>query len=554
MHPLNGPGGLGEGRQGLFMRYLLVTLLTLLSVQAGLAEPVLTPQSADAMAMADFDQSRLSPEDQYDTRYIWFQEQEPKLQWARWAACSGQVNFLSTRSRKATPLAVVLKDGTVKPMPEQADFGKLALMRVRLSDYNFSPEQWEKLGDPTLEPLFRVFTLIPYPAGQYANGTSYPAGSEKAVALAPWLIEPLGVPLPQPEKGNKFLDAAARLTRRMGNSSVPLVEARNFVWQTAVQFNRPAGYYTWLGIKDLKTFDKLTRVDRTITPLFDAVSDSEIGYQPRAIGRFGNEHGQWETYDQVTRFAIGKANPISVKNIPANKKLDFEAQRILGKLPNGLWVAVLVNNKGELQDSAPDGVGHFRFTRSTDGKIHPILTCLACHDKRAGANGLHTFVPWYRTLYNEPGNIGLSALRRKDLAGLEQEYLTQFEDLANIDKIVYAQALLRATGLTASTYAEVLYDTYRGWDRSVSMEDAAMEVGLPAEEFHRLLKQTMVKLGTLGDEINANWIQPPQLRQRVGRSQWTESYNLTQLALRGLPANGWPDSLRHKYPQKGAKK
>lgn len=46
----------------------------------------------------------------------------------------------------------------------------------------------------------------------------------------------------------------------------PIVEARNFVWQTAINKQRKAGYYSWLGIKDRASFEQLVRYDKTLLP------------------------------------------------------------------------------------------------------------------------------------------------------------------------------------------------------------------------------------------------------------------------------------------------
>jgi hypothetical protein len=521
---------------------------------AKIAQGKVTPagriqRTSAVMMLAWQDIQSLSPAEAYNTAYIWIDDPTPLQRWKTWSATAGHLNFLSRGTRPVSPL-LILADGTVKhwlqmQVAEKSnDWAMLSLMRINLFDIHQTREQWDKLSDPRLEMYFRVFQLgKPYPAGKDSTGKSYPAGNYRNPAMAPWLLHPLGEsPQRLVEMGtdNPYVLAAAGLVKAMGGSAqLPIIEARNFVWQTAIDFDRPAGYYSWLGIKDQKTFEKVVRADFSQTRQREAVSVSGISQQARVFDRYGRGDGTWITYDQVNQRGIGRRNPLTTFD---PRTYQFDASRAFGRMDNGFWAYALFDKDGNIQQSAPDGVGFHRQTATNDGKIHAgDLVCLHCHDDVRGNGGIKPFKPYFRNLWASPGPNVLSSFSPEEVTYFSDLYLTDINVSAEIDKQQYALALQQVCGIEPHVYAANLYETFHSWDQPLDIKQAAWEVGVTEDELRLSLQFNLFLYGTI-DEVNANWVSPAARRQKIGRDQWTEAYNKAQLAIRGFPT--WPDEYK----------
>jgi len=507
--------------------------------------------AADAVVLAWTHARTLPPEQALTTRYVWISDATSEDRRRTWAAVAGLVNALSLSQRVVSPKLVLVSGDEsglldnkslkveVKTFQEMVavgkrdDWSKLVLMVVDLRDYRQSAEQWDRLDDPNLEPVFHVRTVV---------------DGERVKALAPWLIAPLGIPQDQPARmyhEAKYLQALVELVQMTG-AKAPIVEGRNFVWQTAIDFDRKAGYYSWLRVKDQATFDRLVRRQKDSPVLRDAVSDSGVAKEPRFVEREGRGDGYWRTLDQVNQRAQGRRNPLNIQNVDP-KVFEFDAQEVFGRLDNDFWATGLFDNKGVLQQSAPDGVGYNHKGVTNDGKIHVNLTCLGCHDSKAGNGGLMPFSPYFRNKYAVPGPLALGAVEAKVLKRFDEELLAPIDPRGNLDRLAYAAAVAQANGLTPDKYARALVDTFNAWDNGRNAEDVAREHGLKAEEMVKALQGTLLKFGTL-DSVNDTWVQPKERQQRIGVAAFTESYNQLELAVRGIPA--WPADVRKavQYP------
>lgn len=502
-------------------------------------------QPADAYLLAYRDCQRLPKYLQPHIRYFEVWDGDPKLKWSRWVAVSGLVQAHSL-SQRIVPATLVLEDGTALffQQMKQQHWQQVALFRICLLDYNQTSEQWDKLADPRLEHRFHAFTYAHYPAGVNPDGSKYPAGKGQVAVVAPWLFDPLGLPKEQPAgdiAARQYEEAVIGL-HQLTRSTVPVVEARNFVWQTSINFLRPAGYYSWLGIKDRDSFDKLVRRQKDSVVLRDSVADSRISQEPREIQRDGRGDGYWETHDQVDHFAQGIRNPL----VPlARGKLRFDGFETFGHLDNGWWATGAFKNDGKnggtALDSAPDGIGYNHGTTSNRGAIDVCLTCFGCHDMVPGNGGLQPFKPYFRTKYSDPGRLAGVFATKQD----EFEYMTPFDPLADVDRRVYYSAVMQATGTEPHVWAAQLTSTYESWNRSVGLEDAAAELGVSSAGLVGALNQYLTMYGQLPDTINDNWTKPDKQRTRIGRQQWAEFYPNMQLVLRGLPPGyQWPE---HKF-------
>ena len=529
------------------MRYLIALLLWSVGTIVQAAQP------ADGWLVAWNDCKTLGAQAKY-TGYLWFLEDEPKLQWTNYLVAPTHLNFLSRYQKIAHPV-VVMRDGTLRQWPNIGanDWGNVSCLRINVLDYWPDRSVWDKLGDPRLEPYFHVTTLVPdYPAGLYTDGTSYPAGpAKKQTALAPWLLQPLGVPADGPASAaakKMYREAVFGLVEACDYSPCPIVEVTNFVWQTAIQFDRPAGYYDFLGVKDRKTFQALVGFDPKASfnfsyPVLEAISESGVASQPRRVEKWAKLGGSYVfTKDQVNQRGIGKRNPLLTKGLD---DLEYDAEEVFASLPNGLWATGLFDKDGKRQDSAPDGVGYQHFTLSNDSKIHVNLACLICHDRRPGNGGLQPIAPYFRGLYAGPGPIGLADKNPKVVKELEQYYLSRLD--FDPDRRRYIEALHEASGLLPNVYAQYLYEVFHRYDKHIDIDRAAVEFGVTEAELFRSMGLQLKFWGKI-DEINGNWTLAKERRKKIGRDQFVEVYNSGQLALRGLPT--WPDSLRFKFPSR----
>lgn len=507
-------------------------------------------QPAEAQLAAYRDVMTLAPEDRVDTRYLWVSGGDGKQRWGTFVAVSGHLQGISWQ-RRIVPPVLILQDNEVRQWPQagKEDWPRLVLLRVNLRQLGIDPRTWDRLGDPALEPLFHVSIPMPYPSGQNKDGSRYRAGEERVNALAPWLARPLPLQADDPV----YLNAALGLSIETGYSQCPIVEADNFVWQSAIQFDRKAGYYDFLGTKDLDDFNRLVGFDekdslRYALPLLEAVAKSGVTVHPRRVEVWEKTGGRYvRTKDQVGQRAIGNRDPTDDRNL-GRDALEFDAFEIYANSANGWWKKFLATNKGVRQDSAPDGVGYNHQSPTNDGKIHVNLACDVCHDSRPGNGGMQPFKPFFRELYAVPGPVALGALSRKKLAGFEDEYLSTLS--LDLDQRRYIAAVFEATGTTPDVYAAQLLESFLRWDRHVDRKLAAERYGVTEDEMVKALDRQLKTFGIL-DSHNAAWLKPKERQGELGVDQWAVSYNLGQLALRGLPA--WPPEMRRKYPVRAVK-
>jgi hypothetical protein len=500
-------------------------------------------QAADAVLLAYRDIQRLPKYIQRYTRYFWVWDTHPLIKQQRWIAVSGQLNALSL-SQRIVPATIILDDGSVLQwqMVKPDQWARVVLLSCCLLDYNQTPEQFDKLGNPNLEPIFHTFNTESYPAGRNTDGSRYEAGEYRVPIASPWLYQPLGIPDDERVQlsAKKIYTEAVNGLRNLTYCETPIVESRNFIWQTGINFLRPAGYYSWLGIKDRDSFDKLVRRQPGVVVLRDAVSDSGVSKEAREIQREGRGDGYWETHDQVDNFAQGNRNPLVIR--PRNT-LKFDGFETFGRLDNGWWATGAFKNDnkkgGTALDSAPDGIGynHGTLGPTNDGKIHVGLGCFACHDMVAGRGGLQPFAPYFRNKYSVPGKLGAVFASKQD----EFEYLTPFDAWADTDRRIYISTVLQATGVGPSLWASAMVDAFHSWDKSLSLEDAAAELGVRPEAFVAALEQYVTQWGALPDTVVDAFMAPQAQRTKIGRSAWTEFYPSAQLVMRGLPVDyHWP--------------
>lgn len=348
------------------------------------------------------------------------------------------------------------------------------LLRVNLRDYGWSPDVWEKLSDPY---YLTIVEKINEHGRGYWDGPRWVWTERyeqriKATATAPWLVE-------EPADAERIKDLVT-----WTGSRLPVTRADWFFNQTAIQADRDAGYYDWLGIKDEAGFQKAIGFDRKLSEGFrfelrEAVALSGVTLQPRAITRHDSLGGAyWRSLD--FKLARGETNPLKVLGRGLEKS--YDATEVFGHLPNGMWATGLFDRAGKRQDFAPPEIASDGVSRSHDRRVHVNVSCIRCH----GDGGLQPIDGWVRNLLNPP--LELRTTDYEKAVELRQQYLRTLEPFLARDKATYEAAVKEATGLTSKAYATA----YAAWweryeDAKVTTAQAAHELGTTEAELRRKL-------------------------------------------------------------------
>lgn len=433
--------------------------------------------AAESLRVAHADLSRLPPAVRPSVRYI-------SLHWLTEKDRAGIVPVVAGHCQHLSRSSDIVRPAVV---------GGGMLLRVNLDDYGWTPELWDKLQDPYFLEFQKVAYVekevyeyeTVYPGRPASDGKYYPGYGrlkwtktvkvpvKDVVALAPWLIEN------EEDKGRaaEVLEWTAART--------PIVRADWWFNATAIQADRDAGYYDWLGVKDEKDFQRLIGFDRKLFEGFrlevrEAVALSGVTLQPRGITRHDAAGGgYWRSLD--FKRAEGKTNPLDVFGRDLEKTYDASEQ--FGVLPNGFWATGLFDRAGKRQDSAPPEIASDGASRSHDRRVHVNASCIRCH----ATGGLQEIDGWARNLLNPP--LELRSKDYKEARELRQMYLRRLEPFLARDRAAYAAAVLEATGLKTEEYAKrygAFWESYE--DRRVTLEVASRDLAIePAELRKKLL-------------------------------------------------------------------
>lgn len=365
---------------------------------------------------------------------------------------------------------------------------------VDYRDYGWDAKTWERLLAD--EPYFSLTVkaegegrkqkvVKDWPGGVWNgpgpdNGKYFPKGAFKTEELAT---------LP-PGKGKAagfWLDAkeAGYLVKET-QSAVPVVRADWFVFYTAIQEGRKAGYYDFLNLGNKQAdFERLIgrrkELDKEAKREVSGVlGRSGVTLQNRAIYRYGE--GFWVTADFKTSTNLQNVLRLLDKGL---EPPEGDASEQYGFLPNGLFAFWLQNAKGERQNVAPDFIASDGKASGTDRRVHVGLSCVRCH-----VEGIRPINDWARRQYQGDIRAGVKGDLdgKKDDEAYEkikrfrQLYTTDLQERIDDDRRVYARALLKLTGLKpaemAGLYAE-FWDDY--FEKDLLLEDAAREWGVKKE-------------------------------------------------------------------------
>ncbi len=517
------------------MRWILAIILVCSASLCRGGDPV-APRAVVALAAADV--VKLDPALALRTRYLSLANIPDAKARALWRkVMGGHLNSLSREADLVPPYPV----GEYLLRINVDDYGKnFAVAFERLAEFDPYFHVLLQGGSTDKEVEEEVEESVPYghygPDGKFVT-TEYRLqkkkvkktvkvpGSGKVVAQAPWLADST--------EASAYIVQLTALT----GSQVPVVNAEWFLFQTAVQADRGnAGYYDFLGVKDLKTFQAAVGFVKEgvdagfLRELREAVAMSSVTLQPRALLRFPTVGGGY-WFSQDVRVAKDKSNPLRV----LNDELVFDATEQYGHLPNGMWATGLFDAKGVRQDSAPDFIASDSTAPHNDRRVHIYLSCVRCHTN----GGLRDIDGWVRNVLNSPPNF-LAVTDPEQVRKVRQQYVRRLEPYFDSDRKRYTDSLAYAAGgLTPKEYSAAIADLWKEYaEDPVTVDRAARELGVTVECFVKALESQ----GSFVDPVlSAFRSKPPRV---IPVTSWHESYVLAQIALVGRDCK-WAEKIYH---------
>lgn len=519
-------------------------LLALISLAASaLAGP------AEAVSAAAADVARLPAELRQSVRYLSLHAVPVKERPEFLKVLSFHVNSLSRESDLVLP-AVVSPD----------------VIRVNMADYLWERSVWEKLA--SLDPYFHaniteVEATVIAPVVQAAgiegvqfyrdgegNGLIEVSRADLQPGTTVWVrrrrggsIERVTVPGAQQNRAAQrdekktgkttlahapWLPGAAIAALALAcNSDSPIVDARWFIYRTAMETGRDgSGYYSFLSLgKKEKDFQELVGVDvkaakRVRKEMAASIARSGVTLNNRGIEWYASITGDyWRTQDFKTstfkqntlRLLAGDAEP------PGG-----DASEQYGTLPNGLYAFWLQNAEGERQDSAPDFIASDGMATGTDRRVSAGLSCIRCH-----VEGIRPLNDWIRRVYSGP--VQLASSDYETLKRLRRLYLSDLDGQVKRSQRNYAEVLKKLNGLTpeanARAYAKV-WDSY--FETDLGVEEVAVELATTPEALTKALK-AYASRGSADPILTGLLANPPAV---IRREHFEEVYATAQTILR----------------------
>jgi hypothetical protein len=322
-------------------------------------------------------------------------------------------------------------------------------------------------------------------------------------------------------------------------SEVPVVLGDWFFAMTAVAADRGGigqgfGYYDFLGMKNRGDYFKLIGFDekdwRGIISEIGAVvlaHNSGVAQNDRLVVRRGAVDGwAWFTLDFFDSNR-DERNPLAI--LDRDKGLKHQAERHFGRLPNGLPVVIACDEKGVLQETAPDKIGPDTTAHGNDKRIHSSKSCLSCH-----SNGFLKDVPdEVRAIYTvnkEKGYNLLTSPVKEEQLKLQRIYLRDMQQHIDSDRAVYARAVQACNGQDVKTACG---DYREGYERyileAVTAAQVASGVGLSPEDFTRRLLAYRSS-----DPLASHVLAALSVGRPITRTNYEALYPLLQQLTRGV--------------------
>jgi len=444
-----------------------------------------SPQEDFAIALADA--RSLQPPVAYTTRYIGLSHFSGDSRASRWATFFGSEPEKVVSDREFWRLGLSFHVNSLSRYPlivPPRVIGDGKVLAINLADYGISPKTWDRLAIP--DPYFHV-RVAGEKDGRKVIFHKYDV---------PWI-------------DTNLTEELSRLT----DAQAALVRGDWFFWQTAAQIDRDPGYYDLLGLgKDLKDFWALIGADpdlarKSFNEDNGAVGFSSVTLNNRGVVRLGAASGgYWFTKD--FKSSRDRSNTLRVP-------LDLtkpDASEQYGFLPNRLFTVWLNNDqeKGGRQDQAPDFIAGHRKAPNSDTRVHIYWTCMSCH-----VEGLRPIGEYYRLTFR-----GSQEVRSPDPHFLKKEsdkYFTDIDWQLARDREQFARAVKEVNGLTIAENARLvgaMWAWYSFSDDQVTAEQAAVECGLPYQEFRARLDAFRRREAVYDPVLGAYMKNPPGLIRR----------------------------------------
>lgn len=479
----------------------------------------------------------IDPETAKTIRYIWL-DSPTEVRVNEKKVMDGHLNLLSRKTgiRTAVQVAPWLYRIDLNDYGEQ--FAK-AWEKLAATDWVFHEEDF--LGGIEFKEVEEVWGYW-----QRADGTTY-RGSDKQENKTDKFITTETKKVRKPVASKVFgmakwvsdteqaKTALQNLLTKQGQNVVPVLQWSQLFYETAIQEDRKVGYYGMLGLKNLQDYERLIGVVRRdidpdrLAELREAVANSTITTEDtlRRIVVLQVVGGHYFLTQDSNQKKLAKGD--EDKGNPLFEHGDdyiFQAIEAFGNLNNGLPATVLANDKGVLQNKAPDFIaGRDSTAPGSDDAVHVNLSCIRCHNK-AGMQDVHG---WVRNVLNLPPNAlnGRTPEEKKKLAEFYVERRLEPAIKAYRERVDIACA--EATGWKFEQFSAAYGKAWARVSQAVSFEQACLELGTTQAAY----KTALVKMRdakTLHPNLAGHALDKPVA---IPRTQFIQAYPFAQDGLRG---------------------
>lgn len=371
------------------------------------------------------------------------------------------------------------------------------LLAIYLPDFGIEPTTYGRLI--YRDPYFH--TLLTADGKKPISDTPSPA---------PWV----GTPQEQDE------------LRKLTHSQSPLLRGDWFFVETSIQEGRGkpgegSGYYDFIGVTDRASFQKAVGADPKIADelkrrIRAIVKESGVAFFPRQIERFDAlGGGYWFSLDTLDE-GKGERNPLRTLS---DYKHQAEEHYAIG--PAGMPWMLLCDDKGKLQNSAPDKLGRDTTRTGKRQIIDCAASCVRCHREI-----LRPIESWVNEVLKTPNTLEVDYRKAIEVRRL------YFRDLAGKlkrDREAFAERLLECNGLTPEKNADAYI---RCWDwyaeGCLTLEDCARELGCTPKRFSEAIGVAQKQKAL--DPILADLTKPEGY---ILRPHWEEIYPIVQTYIGG---------------------
>jgi len=366
-----------------------------------------------------------------------------------------------------------------------------AVVRVLLEAYGISPDAWDNLAIKGSGPV-RIAKKTNQPEEYFYAGSSKTRKVTKKRQqknAAGELLWYDGGKTPAMEDydeiivdhlAGQWIDAANMLALQTATkTSYPILRADWFLANATIT---PA-YNELLGFKTLKDFQSFVRFEARNLDLSTkgiVVNSQEVALHQRAILVTPTALGRYmETYDYFD--SRGEDN--LMKDLVKKRR---DAGEIFAEGLNGMQFFLLINDKDEVIDFADPNVATDQNTAWRNKLVFGgMISCVGCH-----VDGAKSVSDEVRALTAPPIGLLIPTNEKKKAEEVKDLFYSGgIEDLIVTTKAVNASRVALSTrGLTPAKNTAALKRLFVSyWQNTLTLEDAAREVGTTAAEIKPLL-------------------------------------------------------------------